>query len=60
MNKEEINIIFTPESTYEEKNEQIKKQIDAIESSGGRIVGGEPIEKLYVKIIGRRFIVERD
>lgn len=37
----------------------IEEEIKKIESEGYRITGAEPIQEIKVKIIGRRFILEK-
>lgn len=49
---------FKPGYTEVELSKQLQKFTNEIESSGGHIVGAEPIEELCVHIIGRRFTVE--
>lgn len=39
--------------------EEIIKYIETIETEGWRITGAEPIEKIKVEIIGRRFTLEK-
>ena len=36
------------------------EELEKLESEGWRVIGGEPIEKFFVKIIGRRFILEKE
>lgn len=44
---------------YFDKDIDWQDQLKRLESEGWRVIGGEPIEKIAVKIIGRRFILEK-
>lgn len=49
---------ITREIIFDE-NTDISKEIKKFESEGWEIVATEPIEKIEVKIIGRRFVLEK-
>ena len=44
---------------YFNESTNLTEEIEKIESEGWRITGAEPIEKIRVDIIGRRFILEK-
>lgn len=53
-----IDIIFDSQ-TDSHIEELIHKRIDELEREGYRIVGAEPIEQIVIKIVGRRFYLEK-
>lgn len=57
-NKEIYEVMFPKSATKEQREALNKEAIAKIESSGKRIIGAEPIERIHVEIIGRRFTVE--
>lgn len=57
-NKETYEIMFPKGFTEDQIYSLVAEAIAKIESGGKRIIGTEPIEKIHVEIIGRRFTVE--
>lgn len=57
-NKETYEIMFPKGFTEDQIYSLVAEAIAKIESSGKRIIGAEPIERIHVEIIGRRFTVE--
>ena len=57
MRTETIEIMFK-DMTKEQCNKQVDALFEQIEQKGGQVVAAEPIEKIQVTIMGRRFIVE--
>lgn len=55
---EHIDVIFKTDQTEEQKSSFLISEYERIENSGLKIIGAEPIEKIYVKILGKRFFVE--
>ena len=55
---EKIDVLFENNQTEEQKRLFLISEYERIESNGLKIVGAEPIERIQVKIIGRRFFVE--
>ena len=45
---------------YFDKTPNWLGELEKLESEGWRVIGVEPIEKFFVKIIGRRFILEKE
>ena len=45
---------------YFDKTPNWLEELEKLESEGWRVICGEPIEKFFVKIIGRRFILEKE
>lgn len=58
MPVKKIDIMFPSMATDEEKDQLLKKEVEKIEKRGGKIVGGEPIEEINVRIIGKTYYVE--
>lgn len=45
---------------YFDKTPNWLEELEKLESEGWRVICSEPIEKFFVKIIGRRFILEKE
>lgn len=58
MKQEKIEIMFG-RCSKEEREVLIKKIIEDVEKDGGRVVAGEPIEKITVTVIGTRLTIEK-
>lgn len=58
MHKVQKEFYAKPDSSKDEWARDIAAFIKDIEEAGGYIVGAEPIERIFTKVIGRRFIVE--
>lgn len=41
------------------KGEDYQKELDRLQKEGWKLVSGEPIEKVIVKVIGKRFTLEK-
>lgn len=57
-NKETYEVMFPKGFTEDQIYSLVAEAIAKIESGGKRIIGAEPIERIHVEIIGRRFTVE--
>jgi hypothetical protein len=44
---------------YFGEDTNLEDEINKIQAEGWRITGAEPIEKIKVEIVGRRFILEK-
>jgi hypothetical protein len=53
-----IEVMFPEGATDAEKRQHLNAAIAVIEQNGKRVVGAEPITRIYRKVIGSRFIVE--
>jgi len=42
------------------KDKDLAKELEKFTKEGWTVISGEPIEKIYVEIIGRRFTLERE
>ena len=59
MRVETVDIKYSSEANdYRKRQDEYDAAIKKIESDGGYVVGEEPIELIFVKIVGRRFTVE--
>jgi len=59
MISKEVVIIFPLGLTKEEIKELLILEHEKIEKNGGRIIEEEPIEKVYVVVIGRKIKYEQ-
>ena len=57
--REHYDVLFPKGSTEEQKKTIILGALESLESDGYEVVGAEPIEEIYSKIVGRRFFARR-
>ena len=58
MNAKQIDLTFDRDKTEQENMKDIENKIEEIKQSGGYIIGEEPIQQIYSKVIGRRITFE--